>query len=114
MIHEPRGQHIHRSTRRQGKREETDPGTYDMVRLLKMIQMMIQQQHVRGMIRGGLAITAAAVVVVLPYYPPILVCNWHYMIRSPWMSRPPDHSFAFPFNIYKPLPNLLHLILATL
>ena len=64
--------------------------------------------------RGGLAITAAAVVVVLPYYPPVLVCNWHYMIRSPWMSRPPDHSFAFPFNIYKPLPNLLHLILATL
>ena len=26
-------------------------------------------------VRGGLAITAAAVVVVLPYYPPVLACT---------------------------------------
>ena len=46
-----------------------------------------------------MAITAAAaaVEVVLPYYPPVLVCTWP-MIRSSWISRLPDRSFAFSLH----------------
>ena len=41
-----------------------------------------------------MAITADAVEVVLPYYPPVLVCIWH-MIRPSSISRPPERSIAF-------------------
>ena len=50
-------------------------------------------------VRGGSAITAAAVVVVLPNYLPVLVCTWH-TIRSSRISRPPYRSIVAPFNIY--------------
>ena len=39
--------------------------------MVGLLKMMIQQQYVRG-VPGGLAITAADVVVP-PYYPPVLV-----------------------------------------
>ena len=55
---------------------------------------MIQQQYDRR-IRGGLATTAADVVVVPLYYPPEIVCTWHMIRLSSWISRPPDSSIAF-------------------
>ena len=48
--------------------------------MVGLLKMTIQQQYVRGIIRGGVAITAADDVVVPPYYPPVLVCTWR-MIR---------------------------------
>ena len=55
-----------------------------------------------------MAITAAAVavVVVLPYYPPVLVCTWH-MIRSSRISCPPDRSIALSLQ-YTPGTNPHH------
>ena len=71
MIHESRGQYIGALAYMGEERREVQ------VRIVRLLKKVMQQQYVRGTRWFGDYDTAAAVDIVLPYYPPELVCTWH-------------------------------------
>ena len=45
--------------------------------MVGLLNMMTQQQYVRGTRWFGDCSDAAVVVVALSYYPPVPLCTWH-------------------------------------
>ena len=96
MIRESRAKYIGVAYRREERREV-------QVYMVGLLKIVIQQQYVRGTRWFGdycCCCRSSSSPAILPAGTRI-ICTWH-VIRSSWISRPPDRSFAFSLQYIQP------------